>query len=466
MINEALKHPTVTAITYAELDPLLLALFEKFPTPLTAAELNDRRVSITNTDGRRLLKTTDDTYDVIFLGILDPSNLQTNRFFTQEFFRLARNMLKPGGILVIGLPGSLTYHSDAMRDLNSCIYHTLETVFSHIRVIPGDGSHLLLSSDAPGVSTADRVGIVRRMMRRGISAQAVMPWRIENKLHRGWQQWYADFLEGGSEKINRDFQPVGLFYSLSHWNERFAPTFSGIFAQLERIDLQVIAGALGLALLLYVVFGGKGAGTRRSGITLAIFTTGFAGMYFDLMIIFAFQSIYGYVFSWIGLLVATFMAGAAVGALLTTRADFRPSGCLKAFVGIDAAIACFAVGCPCILITAHGAIGGLGADPFARTLFLLISFICGTLTGAQFPLANRIYPKNGTDFTRTAGLLYASDLLGGWFGGIVGAVVLLPILGIASTGAAIGMVKVAGLIVLTVQIQRTLGGGNHGRLLS
>jgi spermidine synthase len=31
MINEALKHPTVTAITYAELDPLLLALFEKFP---------------------------------------------------------------------------------------------------------------------------------------------------------------------------------------------------------------------------------------------------------------------------------------------------------------------------------------------------------------------------------------------------------------------------------------------------
>jgi spermidine synthase len=188
-------------------------------------------------------------------------------------------------------------------------------------------------------------------------------------------------------------------------------------------------------------------------------------MYFDLMIIFAFQSVYGYVFSWIGILVATFMAGAAVGALLTTKADLRPDGCLKAFFGIDVAIACFAVGCPFLLITAHGASGGLGADPFARTLFLLISFICGTLTGAQFPLANRIYSRNGSDFTRTAGLLYASDLLGGWFGGIVGAVVLLPILGIAGAGAAIGMVKIAGLIVLTVQIQQVLRGGNHGRLL-
>ena len=466
MINEALKHPTVTAITYAELDPLLLELFAKYPTPLTVTELNDRRVSVTHTDGRRLLKTTDSTYDVILLGILDPSNLQTNRFFTQEFFRLAKDRLNPGGILVIGLPGSLTYHTDAMKDLNSCIYRTLKPLFSHIRVIPGDGSHMLFSSDAPAVSTVDPARLVRRTMRRGIQAQAVLPWHLENKLHPGWQQWYADFLKGGSEKTNRDFRPVGMFYSLSHWNERYAPSFSGFFGRLERIDLPVIAGGVGLALLLVFVFGGKRASTGRSGIALAIFTTGFAGMLFDLMIIFAFQSIYGYVFSWIGILVAAFMAGAAFGALLATRADLRPGGCLKAFFGIDAAIACFSIGCPLILIAAHGAMTGPGIDLFARPLFLFISFICGTLTGAQYPLANRIYPKSEAGVTRTAGLLYAFDLLGGWLGGIVGAVVLLPILGIAGAGAAIGMVKVTGLIILIVQVQRIRRGGNYDGLLS
>ncbi|MFC1816601.1 spermidine synthase, partial [Thermodesulfobacteriota bacterium] len=109
IINEALKHSSIETIEYAELDPLLLDLLRKFPTPLTESELNDRRVKIKHIDGRLLLKATRNKYDLILVGILEPSNLQTNRFFTKEFFYLVKNRLNEGGILVLGLPGSLTY---------------------------------------------------------------------------------------------------------------------------------------------------------------------------------------------------------------------------------------------------------------------------------------------------------------------------------------------------------------------
>jgi spermidine synthase len=104
IIKEAFKHPSIETIEYAELDPLLLDLLRKFPTPLTESELNDSRVKITHVDGLLFLKTTQNKYDLIFVGIMEPSNLQANRFFTKEFFSLVKKRLNKGGILVLGLP--------------------------------------------------------------------------------------------------------------------------------------------------------------------------------------------------------------------------------------------------------------------------------------------------------------------------------------------------------------------------
>ena len=109
MINEALKHPSIEAIEYAELDPLLLDLIRKFSTHLTESELNDRRVKIQHVDGRLFLKKTRNKYDVIYVGIKEQSNLQANRFFKKEFFSLLRERLNKGVILVLGLTCSLTY---------------------------------------------------------------------------------------------------------------------------------------------------------------------------------------------------------------------------------------------------------------------------------------------------------------------------------------------------------------------
>jgi len=456
IINEALKHSSIETIEYAELDPLLLDLIKKFPTPLTESELNDKRVKIKHIDGSLLLKTTQNKYDLILIGIMEPSNLQANRFFTKEFFSLVKKRLNKEGILVLGLPGSLTYLNEELKNLNSCILNTLKSVFPYIRVIPGDGRNLFLSSDSREIATVDKMRIIERLNRRNIKADVMIPWHIEKKLHHGWHDWFSRFLEGGTQKINSDFNPAGLFYSISHWNALYAPSLSWLFRQFERINLSTPVLFFVIILLLYLFLRSKNIRFFGTGITLSIITTGFAGMIFDLILIFAFQSIYGYVFSWIGLLVASFMAGAACGAMLITTVMARIKNCLKIFIKIELAIICFSIGLPFIFHAVHADLSSPGVFFLFKMLILVISFICGLLIGSQFPLANKIYLGNSTNLSKTAGLLYASDLLGGWFGGIIGAVVLLPVLGLTGTCITVGLLKLTSFIVIATQPDRLL----------
>ena len=459
VINEALKHPSIETIDYSELDPLLLDLIRNFSTPLTDSELSNRKVEIQHVDGRLLLNKTKNRYDVIFVGIQEPSNLQANRFFTKEFFALAKDRLNEGGILVLGLPGSLTYVNEELRNLNSCIFNTLRSVFSHIRVIPGDGRNLFLSSDSREIAQVERAPIIERLSQRNIRGDVIVPWHIEKKLHPGWQDWVARFLEGSSQRINSDFTPLGVFYSISHWNAIFAPSLRGVFSQFEKINLGGVVLLFAALLLVYFLIRPRGRQDLRGGIALSIITTGFAGMMFDLMIIFAFQSIYGYVFSWIGILVAAFMAGAAGGALLITAVLGRIRNHLGAFKGIELAIICFSVAFPLVFVAMSTYPGNYEASLFFKALFLMLSFVSGFLTGSQFPLANELYSRKSSSVSETAGLLYASDLLGGWFGGIVGAVVLLPVLGLIGTCITVGLLKLTSLTVIATQADRPLLGG-------
>jgi spermidine synthase len=451
LINEALKHPSVEAIEYAELDPLMLDLLRKFPSSLTESELNDGRVKIKHIDGRLFLKTTRNKYDVIFVGIQEPSNLQANRFFTKEFFSLVKERLNKGGILVLGLPGSLIYLNEELRNLNSSIFYTLESVFSHIRVIPGDGRNLFLSSDSREIAEIDNEQVIERLSQRNIAANVIVPWHIEKKLHHGWQDWFSRFIDEGSNKINSDFTPLGVFYSISHWNAVFAPSLRGIFSQIERINLRSVVFLFASLLLGYFILRPKKRRFFQGGISLSIITTGFAGMMFVLMIIFAFQSIYGYVFSAIGVLVASFMAGAACGAMLITSFVERIKNHYKLFLTIELAIICFAIAFPVVFLAVPAYLGSSESFFVFMMLCLIISFIGGLLAGSQFPLANKLYLRNGGSLSRTAGLLYASDLLGGWLGGIVGAVVLLPVLGLAGTCITVGLLKLTSFTVIAGQ---------------
>lgn len=80
-----------------------------------------------------------------------------------------------------------------------------------------------------------------------------------------------------------------------------------------------------------------------------------------------------------------------------------------------------------------------------------MSMVSGTLVGAQFPLANKIILKNETSLSETAGGIYGADLLGGWLGGVVGGVVLLPILGLLGSSVAVVLLKLWSFVVVATR---------------
>ena len=448
VINEVLKHPYVKFIEYVELDPLLLELMKRFSTPLTERELKDERVKVRYTDGRLFLRTTPNRYDVILVGLHDPADLQVNRFFTLEFFSLAKTKLAENGILVIGLPGLLTYPNQELKNLNACIYNTLKQVFSAIRVFPGDGVNLFLASETRDIFKLTKDELILRLEKRGVRASVPVARHIEKKLHPGWQDWFLSSIKGGSKKLNLDFKPLGVFYSISYWNTIFAPYLRIFFRWLDKLSLwpclflfaTFVAIALSLHRRIRVI--------SNLGIPFCIATTGFAGMIFDLTLIFAFQSIYGYIFGWIGLLVTSFMTGAATGAIAMIKTMKRIRVPLRVFVKIEVMIVLFSLALPILLFLLSRGLSG--SDGVLKASFLLISLISGTLIGFQFPLANQIYLKSKTGISRTGGVLYSSDLLGGWLGGIIGGAVLLPVLGLLGTGVVIVLLKLSGLILLVL----------------
>jgi spermidine synthase len=73
-----------------------------------------------------------------------------------------------------------------------------------------------------------------------------------------------------------------------------------------------------------------------------------------------------------------------------------------------------------------------------------MSFLSGMTIGLQFPLANKIYLTSYAGkgkLGETAGLLYGADLLGGFFGGLSGGILLLPIMGLKETCLIMAMLK-------------------------
>jgi spermidine synthase len=457
MIHEILKYP-VARVDYVELDPLLLKLVQKFSTPLTQSELADKRVRIHYTDGRLFIQRTQDRFDLIFIGLSAPQALQTNRLFSLEFFSTAKRKLNPHGILVLSLPGSLTYISPELRDLNGCILDTLKSVFGFVRIIPGD-VNLYLASASDLFEKITSGDIIKRFQERKIQTSLIKKNYIEYRLHERWLQWYWKSMEGRRIHINSDFRPLGVFFNLSYWNALFSPYLTGIFKWFEGFHLTfTLIKIILITIILSIIFI-KMPQHSRHAVTYSIFTTGLTGMIFSLALIFTFQTFYGYLYHQIGLLVAVFMAGIASGSFFITNRFDRMKNDSLLFLNTEIAIILFSILFPFVFLMPSQYLENRIVYLILYGAVLVMSFLSGMFTGIQFPLAVKIYldnPSRKGKLGQTAGLLYGADLFGGFFGGLLGGVFLLPLLGLKETCFMMALIKISSgiLFFLFMKIQK------------
>jgi hypothetical protein len=168
---------------------------------------------------------------------------------------------------------------------------------------------------------------------------------------------------------------------------------------------------------------------KRRVVYLSIFTTGFSSMGLMLAIVLSYQASYGYVYEMIGILTATFMIGLFAGAYLSrhTRKALRTLFYLELMTIILA----------------------LSASVFfrAESLFYVLNFLLGVITGRQFSTANVCL-----DVPDAAGKLYGIDLIGSFLGAFIPSIVLIPLFGITQTLLFIvGMKAVSAIMILSVK---------------
>jgi spermidine synthase len=448
IIREILKYP-VTHVDYVELDPLLLKLIQKFPTPLTEAELSDPRVKIHYTDGRFFVQRARDRFDLIFIGLSAPQELQTNRLFSSEFFSTAKRKMNPDGIIVLTLPGSFTYISPELRDLNACIIETLRSIYRTVRIIPGD-TNLYLASDSEKLEQVTPEELMKRLDERKIKTRLMTRSYIGYRLHERWLKWFLKSMEGKQVPPNSDFRPLGVFFYLSYWNALFSPYLTIVFQWFEGWSLPFTLGLTAAFTLLLSIIFIKRPEISRYSLPYAIFTSGFADMMLDLAILFTFQTLYGYLYYQIGLLITVFMVGIAFSSYLITQRLERIRKDASLFLGTELMIIGFSLALPFVLSIPSHVLEKPAVYILLYVTFLTMSFLCGVLVGLQFPLATKIHLRSSSKeetLGQTAGLLYAADLFGGFFGGLFGGVLLLPILGLKESCFMMAILKVSSFIL-------------------
>jgi spermidine synthase len=394
-------------------------------------------------DPMTFLRTSRDSFDCIILTDAAPSSLVESRLFTREFYRLCRSRLAPGGLLATAGPGNPNGLSPDIVQLLATRLRTLKTAFRHVLPIAADFPLLLASDYPPGVSTETllvrlaRLEPPPRLLDSSYTSSLFDPFRQE-----ALASVLAAGTAGAAAEVSSATLPRELFLTMVRENRLASKTFGALYARLgspffvrRSSSLLLLFGA---SLLVAGLVGARFGG-RRFGSGFAVLTSGFSGAAVSSLLIFAWQVRFGSVFSGVALLVAAFMLGTVLGGSFGSRSSSFVRGA-SPFVAADVLLAAAAGS---VLSLIHEGPTGV---------FLTANCVAGVCLGFQFALAGSAAANRQSPFAirQSAGILTALDLVGGGLGGIVIALLIVPVLGIGVAAlCAVGVKLISALVQLT-----------------
>jgi spermidine synthase len=185
-----------------------------------------------------------------------------------------------------------------------------------------------------------------------------------------------------------------------------------------------------------------GLAPRQLSLSACVAAIGCAGMGLELVAIYMYQNLYGYLYQEIGLLIAVFMAGLALGAPIGRRLvrHSRPSSVL---VGLLVSAVLSALLFPLVLQVVAEAELERNAGVI---IYGGLIFVTGILVGSVFPVAVAVLTREGNGaIGRPVGFVDAADHLGGALGAFLPGVVFFPLFGVMWTCVllAVGLACVA-----------------------
>jgi spermidine synthase len=447
-LAEALKHPSVEGIDCVELDGSLFRTGKGVGGRGDAeppescvkggkGESGERRVRFIVADGRFLVARAGKRYDCVILSSPPPVNLQWNRFYTREFFEAVRKTLHPGGVFAFTHPSSENMLTGEQATVLRILERTLESVFGHVRVLPGAAAHFIASE-----SEIDPAAILPRLHARGIEAPFVsedyLPFRLTDErlaeLRSGLDQ-------AGNPPVNTDANPALPLHELLLEGSRTGSRFMPVFRAMFRVPPFMIGAAFTSLLLALFSLARFGPCARKGArATLAVWSVGLGSLLLQVLVILSYQSFSGILYTGIVLLTALFMAGAAAGAFASVKHERWGKSALKTihlgFILLAAAPVIWAT-----LLRSFGISSVSGSLPF-----FLIAGCVGLLTGSYYGIVVRTAFPDGGRYVPAA--FYAWDVFGACVGGLLGGMLLFPAIGLTGTALCVALMHLLALALI------------------
>ncbi|MFH1847228.1 MAG: methyltransferase domain-containing protein [Candidatus Omnitrophota bacterium] len=447
LVEEALKHP-VKKVDYIELDPVMIRMAKKYLKKENVAFFQDPRVNVVNMDGRFFVKKTRNKYDCVIINLGDPYTAQLNRFYTVDFFREIDRVLKPGGIISFALTSSENYMSKELTDYLRSIYYSVKKVFSDVIIIPGDTLYLIAGREKNKL-TYDIDILMERLQKRNIDAKYVREYYLFDKLSSERISYAVEsIVKGRKIDLNTDFKPISYYYATVFWGTQFdMPFLKDLYGFVSSKNIWLLVILFLLFIIIFCALQKKRDG--KNVVLIAVMTTGFSEIIFQIAVILSFQVIYGYVYYKLGIIMTSFMAGLALGGWLVSKKMFKYKNGMVMFIRTQTAICVYPLLLPVIFWWLSGAKSDITSWFGANIIFPFLPIIAGIIGGIQFPLANHLCIKKGEEVGRIAGLSYGLDLFGACIGSFLAAAFLIPILGIFQTCLLASVIN-AGVLVLLV----------------
>ena len=402
MMTEVQKH-NPASVDYVELDPKVAAVHFRFKLIKKIPGLN-----VIHQDGRAYLENSNKIYDAIIVNLTEPDTFQVNRFFTDHFFSLAKKHLSEQGVLSFSMRGFDNYLAEPQRQKLSSLYNTATEYFKHVLMLPGQKIFFLcrtlpIETDIP--ASLDKKEIQTRYI-SGYYYGNLTPERIK----------HLNTLVDPETPKNRDHFPQLMRLMFLEWFTKFS-TSPFVFIVV-----------LIILCLIYLV--------RISTEEFVLFSTGCTVMGAEVLVIFAFQIFYGYIYLQIGIIITIFLLGLLPGALFGER--FRGKG-RKTLVITDMLMIVL-MGLLILIVEYMG-------RPLPVHFFMTFGFLISLLCGFQFPVALYLRGGDAPAVTRT----FSADLIGAACGTLVTSVWLIPYFGIIWAAAGLIGLKFCSLTVLVAR---------------
>ncbi|HLF04513.1 MAG TPA: polyamine aminopropyltransferase [Dehalococcoidia bacterium] len=128
-LREVLAHRSVRRAVMLDLDPEVVELCRRHLPRHHQGSFDDSRLELLHQDARGYLAECRQKFDVMVLDLVDPlEGGPAYMLYTEEFYRIARSKLNPGGILVTQSgPAGLVGHEECF----TIIHRTLAGVYGH-----------------------------------------------------------------------------------------------------------------------------------------------------------------------------------------------------------------------------------------------------------------------------------------------------------------------------------------------